>query len=75
MTRERMYLESMESVFAKSKKVIVDVKKGNSLIYLPLDKIGRGDGHRGVPTQQGVGEPSPSTAPSTTKGDRQREVR
>jgi len=77
VTRERMYLESMESVLVKSKKVMVDVKKGNSLIYLPLDKIGRGDAHRGAPTPQGVGEPSSSTAPSTTKGDRlrQREVR
>ncbi len=35
------YLETMESVLSKSNKVMVDVKKGNSMIYLPLDKIVR----------------------------------
>lgn len=39
VTRERLYLETMESVLSKSSKVMVDVKKGNSLIYLPLDRI------------------------------------
>jgi len=39
VTRERLYLEAMESVLSNSNKVMVDVKKGNSLIYLPLDKI------------------------------------
>lgn len=39
VTRERLYLEAMESVLSNSSKVMVDVKKGNSLIYLPLDKM------------------------------------
>jgi len=39
VTRERLYLETMESVLSNTSKVMVDVKKGNSLIYLPLDRI------------------------------------
>jgi len=39
VTRKRLYLETMESVLAKSSKVMVDVKGSNNLLYLPLDKI------------------------------------
>jgi len=39
VTRRRLYLESMEAVLAKTKTVMVDVKGGNNLLYLPLDKI------------------------------------
>jgi modulator of FtsH protease HflK len=39
VTRERMYLETMENVYRNSRKVIVDTKSGNSMMYLPLDKL------------------------------------
>lgn len=39
VTRERLYLETLESLFANTGKVMVDVKGGNNLMYLPLDKI------------------------------------
>ena len=39
VTRERLYLETMQDVIGRSKKVLVDIKKGNNLLYLPLDKI------------------------------------
>jgi len=39
VTRERLYLDAVESVLANNQKVIVDVKDGNSLMYLPLDKL------------------------------------
>ena len=39
VTRERLYLEAMESVMANSNKVMVDVKEGGSLMYLPIDKM------------------------------------
>lgn len=40
VTRERLYLETMQEIIANSKKVIVDVDKGNSMLYLPIDKFG-----------------------------------
>ncbi|HEB85625.1 MAG TPA: FtsH protease activity modulator HflK [Gammaproteobacteria bacterium] len=39
VTRERLYLDTMEKVMANSRKVVVDVKNSNNLMYLPLDKM------------------------------------
>lgn len=39
VTRERLYIETVESVLSKSSKVLVDVKGGNNMMYLPLDKL------------------------------------
>jgi membrane protease subunit HflK len=39
VTRERMYLETIEQVMANTTKVYLDQKGGNNLIYLPLDKL------------------------------------
>lgn len=39
VTRERMYLDTLESVMSASSKVMVDVEGGNNILYLPLDKI------------------------------------
>jgi membrane protease subunit HflK len=44
VTRERLYLETMESVLGNSNKVMVDVKKGNNIMYLPLDRLGSRSG-------------------------------
>lgn len=39
VTRERMYLDTMQQIFENTTKVMVDSKAGNNLLYLPLDKI------------------------------------
>lgn len=39
VTRQRMYLATMESVLSSVNKVILDQKSGNPLLYLPLDKM------------------------------------
>jgi len=39
ITRKRMYLETMEYVLANTSKVIMQVKDGNNLMYIPLDKL------------------------------------
>jgi len=39
VTRERLYIDAVEEVLSKSSKVMVDVKGGNNIMYLPLDKI------------------------------------
>lgn len=39
VTRERLYLEAIESVMQNSTKIIVDTEEGNNLLYLPLDKL------------------------------------
>lgn len=39
VTRERLYLESMESVMAGSRKVVVNTTSSNNMLYLPLDQL------------------------------------
>ena len=39
VTRERIYLDTMENVYKNSRKVIVDTKNAGNMLYLPLDKL------------------------------------
>jgi len=39
VTRDRMYLESMQQIYSSVTKVLVDSRQGANLLYLPLDKI------------------------------------
>jgi membrane protease subunit HflK len=39
ITRQRLYIESMESVFSNTSKVMLDVQSGNNLLVLPLDRL------------------------------------
>ncbi|MEN3363753.1 MAG: modulator of FtsH protease HflK [Burkholderiales bacterium] len=39
VTRDRMYLETMQQIFSNTTKVMVDARSGNNLLYLPLDKL------------------------------------
>lgn len=39
ITRDRLYLESMEQVLSNSSKLMIDQKGGNNVIYLPLDQL------------------------------------
>jgi membrane protease subunit HflK len=39
VTRDRMYLDTMQQIFASTSKVMIDAKSGSNLLYLPLDKL------------------------------------
>ena len=39
VTRQRLYLDAQEQILSSTSKVLVDQKGGNSLLYLPLDKL------------------------------------
>jgi len=39
VTRDRLYLETVESVLANNRKVMIDVDSSNNLMYLPLDRL------------------------------------
>jgi membrane protease subunit HflK len=40
VTRDRLYIDAIESVLSQSTKVMVDVEGGNNMLYLPLDRLG-----------------------------------
>lgn len=39
VTRQRLYLDTMQQIYANTSKIMVDAKGGNNLLYLPLDKL------------------------------------
>ena len=39
VTRQRLYIDTIESVLSSSSKVLMDTDSGNSLMYLPIDKL------------------------------------
>jgi membrane protease subunit HflK len=71
VTRDRLYLESMQEIYGNVTKVLVDSKQGSNLLYLPLDKIMQlsGDETAPAPLMQGTAPGVPSTAPAPTVND------
>ena len=65
VTRERLYLETMEQVLSNTTKIFVDQKAGNNLIYLPLDKLLPAGAPSGTPTPQVAPPPETGAAPPT----------
>jgi len=59
VTRERIYLETMQQVMGSTSKVIVDQKGGQNLLYLPLNELMR----MATPTETRV---SPAEVPAAT---------
>jgi membrane protease subunit HflK len=39
VTRQRMYIDSLQDVMTSSSKIMIDVEGGNNMLYVPLDKI------------------------------------
>ncbi len=56
VTRERLYIESVQSVYANTNKVMVDVDGGNNVLYLPLDKMVPAAGQSRSTTRSSVNE-------------------
>lgn len=59
ITRERLYIDTMQSVLSNSSKVLIDVEGGNNMIYLPLDQILQ-QARRGVTSVSNVPESNSS---------------
>jgi modulator of FtsH protease HflK len=57
VTRDRLYLETMQQVYSNVSKVMVDSRNGSNLLYLPLDKL-----IQQSTTVPGATVPTPETA-------------
>lgn len=69
VTRERMYIETLEQVMSNTTKVFMDQKGGNNLIYLPLDKL-MNAADKASRSGRDISDPEPnaqSTTPSTSE--------
>lgn len=69
VTRQRLYLETMEDVLGNSKKVIMDVKGGNNLMYLPIDKLMESSVTKAATTSNRFITPPEKTTPANTGRD------
>lgn len=65
VTRDRLYLETMQQVFSNVSKVYLDSRSGSSLLYLPLDKLIQGTAPGGASAASAAPEPAtPATGPA-----------
>lgn len=71
VTRERMYLETMQTILSRTTKVLVDLNTSNNLLYLPLDKLMRhGDKVSKTPADTGeASEMTQNIASQSTNGE------
>ncbi len=74
VTRERIYIDTMQQVYTSTSKVMVDYKGSGNLLYLPLDKLMQ---QVAAPLidQSGVArQPSPEAPPAPETAPRSREA-
>ena len=72
VTRERLYLEAVESVLGNSSKVLLDAKDGNNLLYIPLDKFLQGRNESGMTAAERSAETFQTPSDNMLNGGRQR---
>ena len=63
VTRQRLYLETMQQVYSNTSKVLIDTKGQGNLLYLPLDKLMQAAGAASAV----AGSPAPDASGSTTR--------
>jgi membrane protease subunit HflK len=74
VTRDRMYIDTMQEIYSNVTKVMVDSKQGSNLLYLPLDKIIQMTGQvaedaTAVPSAVTSPTVRPATTPTTAPSD------
>ena len=64
VTRDRMYVDTMQQIYSGVNKIIIDSRSGGNLMYLPLDKVMQASGATvnatPAPAQAAPAAPSPS---------------
>jgi modulator of FtsH protease HflK len=73
VTRDRLYIETVEAILARSRKIVIDGKSAGNTLVLPLDKLAdggalRGAGVTGVVPGASVSEPGAHAAGAAAAG-------
>ncbi|MBS0293984.1 MAG: FtsH protease activity modulator HflK [Proteobacteria bacterium] len=80
VTRDRMYIETMQQIYGSVTKVLVESRQGSNLLYLPLDKIMQSVAQQPpgptleVPPTTGPSSAPPATSPSFPSDARSRDA-
>ena len=70
VTRDRLYLETMQQIYSSVTKILVDSRQGSNLLYLPLDKIMQQVSQGGMAAAEtSPAAPVPPPTASGTAGD------
>ncbi|MGA8007581.1 MAG: FtsH protease activity modulator HflK, partial [Burkholderiales bacterium] len=72
VTRERMYLETMQQVLSSTSKIVLDYKGNGNLLYLPLDKLMQRGG-TAMPSESDASQSPSPPAPADTTSPRSRD--
>jgi membrane protease subunit HflK len=63
VTRERLYLDTVQQMLLNTSKILIDAKSGSNLLYLPLDKIIQ---MSGATMPEGLGPSRPAQTPEAS---------
>jgi modulator of FtsH protease HflK len=78
VTRERLYLETMQQVMSKTSKVMVDTRGNGNLLFMPLDKLMQAAGstapHDAAPAAAPSASPAPAPRADSSGDSRSREA-
>ncbi|HEU0200614.1 MAG TPA: protease modulator HflK, partial [Burkholderiaceae bacterium] len=79
VTRERLYLETMQQIFTSTTKVMVDTRSSGNMLLLPFDKLMQQvlgtDAQRMQPAPSAPAQEPPADARRDASRSREREVR
>lgn len=73
ITRERIYIETLQSVLSSTSKILIDSKSSGNLMYLPLDKLMQQSGVSGL-TESQASQHTPEAALPIDPGPRSRDT-
>lgn len=66
VTRDRLYIDTMQQIYSNVTKVLVDSKQGSNLLYLPLDKIIQQASQAATPATNAASAPTDGNANSNS---------
>jgi modulator of FtsH protease HflK len=72
VTRDRMYIDTMQQIYGNVTKVLVDSRQNNQLLYLPLDKLMQQSGSstpEAPPAGTGSAQPATNNVAPGASGD------
>src|SRR5262245_40534919 len=74
VTRERIYLQTIQEVLSSTNKIVMDYRGAGNLLYLPLDKLMQHSGSAGASSEpQAAPRAAPEPAAPSDSGSRSRE--
>ena len=72
VTRERLYIETMQQVLSSTNKILLDYRGAGNLLYLPLDKLMQGG--TAAPSESQASQRPSAEAPPVEAGPRSRDT-